>query len=157
CGLVNYATGQNQNQYQFPVKIDYTASPKNTMFARYMLSNNDTPIQYDPSNPLFTGSTTGQQNTIHSVVLGDTYVISPSVVSSTHIGAARGYNPRFIPSFHPPGDFGIPITPFIPAQMNLTITGGPTLGGGTSNPGYFNTLVYSGSEDLTIVHGKHQL
>ena len=157
CGLINYATGENQNQYQFPVKIDYTATPKNSLFARYMLSNNDTPIQWDPGNPLFTGSTTGQQNTIQSVVLGDTYVITPSIVSSTHIGADRGYNPRFIPTFHTPGDFGIPITPFIPAQMNLSITGGPALGGGTSNPGYFNTLVYSGSEDLTIIKGKHQL
>ena len=157
CGLINYATGENQNQYQVPVKVDYTASAKNSMFARYMISNNETPIQWDPNNPLFTGSTTGQQNTIQSVVLGDTYVINPSMVSSTHIGADRGYNPRFIPSFHTPGDFGIPITPFIPAQMNLSITGGPSLGGGTSNPGYFNTLVYSGSEDVTIIRGKHQL
>jgi hypothetical protein len=157
CGLFTYATGANQNQYQFPVKVDFDASAKNSLYARYMLSNNDTPIQWDPNNPLFTGSVTGQQNTIHSVVLGDTYVVSPSVVSSTHIGADRGFNPRFIPSFHTPGDFGIPITPFIPAQMTLNITGGPNLGGGASNPGYFNTLVYSGSEDLTIIRGKHQL
>ena len=31
-----------------------------------------------------------------------------------------------------------------------------TLAGGASNPGYFNTLDYSGSEDLTIIKGKHQ-
>src|SRR5205807_7272127 len=24
CGRINYATGANQNQYQFPVKVDYT-------------------------------------------------------------------------------------------------------------------------------------
>jgi Carboxypeptidase regulatory-like domain/TonB dependent receptor len=157
CGLFTYATGANQNQYQFPVKVDYTASAKNSLFARYMLSNNDTPIQWDPTNPLFTGSVTGQTNTIHSVVLGDTYVVNPSIVTSTHIGADRGFNPRFLPAFHTPGDYGIPITPFVPAMMTLSITGGPSLAGGASNPGYFNTLVYSGNEDVTIIRGKHQI
>ena len=157
CGLFNYATGANQNQYQFPVKVDFTASAKNTLFARYMLSNNDTPIQWDPHDPFFTGSVTGQTNTIHSVVLGDTYVFSPTIVSSTHIGADRGYNPRFLPAFQAPADFGIPITAFVPAMTTLNVTGGPNLAGGASNPGYFNTLVYSGNEDLTIILGKHQI
>jgi len=157
CGLFTYATGANQNQYQFPVKVDYTANAKQSLYARYMISNNDTPLQSDPNNLLFTGSQTGQTNTIHSVVLGDTYVISPSVVSSTHIGADRGISPRFLPPFKTPGDFGIPVTSFVPALLTLSITGGPNLGGGANNPGYFNTLVYSGSEDLTIIHGKHQL
>ena len=157
CGLITYATGENQNQYQIPVKVDFTASAKNTLYARYMLSNNDTPIQYDPGNPFFTGSTTGQTNTIHSVALGDTYVISPTIVSSTHIGMDRGINPRFLPAFQTPSAFGIPITPFVPSMMTLSITNGPNLAGGASNPGYFNTLVYSGSEDITIIRGKHQI
>jgi hypothetical protein len=157
CGLITYATGENQNQYQIPVKVDYTASAKNTLYARYMLSNNDTPIQWDPNNPFFTGSTTGQTNTIHSVALGETYVISPTVVASTHIGMDRGINPRFLPAFKTPSDFGIPITPFVPAMTTLSITNGPSLAGGASNPGYFNTLVYSGSEDLTVIRGKHQI
>ncbi len=156
CGLINYATGGNQNQYQIPIKIDYTINPKHSMFGRYMLSNNDTPLFYDPSNPLFTGSTTGQQNHIQSVVIGDTYLLSPTLVSSTHIAMNRGANPRFIPAFKTPADFGIPISSFIPAQMNLSVTNGVTLAGGASNPGYFNTLDYSASEDLTIVKGKHQ-
>src|SRR5262249_11749585 len=157
CGLFTYATGANQNQYQVPGKVDYTASTKNTLYARYMLSNNDTPIQWDPGNPFFTGSTTGQTNTIHSVVLGDTYVVSPTLVSSTHIGADRGINPRFLPAFRTPADFGIPITAFVPAMTTLSITGGPGLAGGASNPGYFNTLVYSANEDITIIRGKHQI
>jgi len=156
CGLVNYATGGNQQQYQVPVKIDYSFNAKHTIFGRYMLSNNDTPLFYDPSNPLFTGSTTGQTNTIHSVVLGDTYLVSQKVVSSAHIAMNRGVNPRFIPSFKTPADFGIPISSFIPAQMNLSVTNGVSLAGGASNPGYFNTLDYSASEDVTVVWGKHQ-
>jgi hypothetical protein len=156
CGLINYSTGGNQNQYQIPVKVDYSFSAKHSMFVRYMLSNNDTPLFYDPSNPLFTGSTTGQTNKIQSVVVGDTYVVSPTMVSNSHIAVNRGYNPRYIPAFKTPADFGIPISSFIPAQMNLSITNGVTLAGGASNPGYFNTLDYSGSEDVTLVRGKHQ-
>jgi hypothetical protein len=157
CGLINYSTGGNQRQYQIPVKVDYNISSKNSIFARYMLSNNYTPLFYDPNDPLFTGSTTGQSNNIQSTTIGDTYTISPSLISSAHLTANRSANPRFIPSFKTPADFGIPISAFIPAQMNLSITGGPALAGGASNPGYFNTLAYSGAEDLTYVVGKHQL
>ena len=135
CGLVNYATGGNQQQYQIPIKVDYTFNAKHSMFARYMLSNNDTPLFYDPSNPLFTGSTTGQKNNIHSVVLGETWVVNAKIVSSTHIAMNRGVNPRFIPAFKTPADFGIPISSFIPAQMNLSVTNGFNLAGGASNPG----------------------
>ncbi len=157
CGLIDYSTGGNQRQYQIPVKVDYNFNARHSMFARYMLSNNYTPLFYDPTDPLFTGSTTGQSNNIQSTVIGDSYTISPTLLSSTHITANRSANPRFIPSFQTPADFGIPITAFIPAQMNLAITGGPTLAGGASNPGYFNTLAYSGAEDLTLIRGKHQL
>src|SRR4029077_16859695 len=97
-----------------------------------------------------------QENNIESVVIGETYVISPSVVSSSHITMNRGANPRFIPAVKTPADFVIPITAVIPAQMNLSVTNGVTLAGGASNPGYFNTLDYSGSEDITIIKGKHQ-
>ena len=41
--------------------------------------------------------------------------------------------------------------------MNLSITGGPSLAGGASNPGYFNTLTYSGAEDMTLLRGRHQI
>ncbi|HVY92215.1 MAG TPA: TonB-dependent receptor, partial [Bryobacteraceae bacterium] len=157
CGLVNYSTGANQRQYQIPVKVDYVMSEKQTAYVRYMLSNNYTPLFYDPNNPLLTGSATGQENNIQSTVIGHTWTYSPTLIFSTHIAANRSLNPRFIPSFKTPSDFGIPITPIIPAQMNLNITGGFNLAGGASNPGYFNTLDYSGSEDVNLIRGKHQI
>jgi hypothetical protein len=157
CGLVNYSSGGNQRQYQIPAKVDYNLSDKHTMFVRYMLSNNYTPLFYDPSNPLFTGSTTGQSNNIQSTAVGDTYVFNPTFIMSTHITANRSLNPRFIPTFKTPADFGIPITAIIPAQMNLSVTNGVSLAGGASNPGYFNTLTYSGSADFTLIRGKHQI
>lgn len=157
CGLINYAAGGNQRQYQIPAKVDYTINAKQTIFVRYILSNNFTPLFYDPTNPLFTGSTTGQSNNIQSTAIGHTYTITPTFVSSAHLSANRSRNPRFIPSFKSPSDFGIPISSFIPAQTNLSVTNGVALAGGTSNPGYFNTLTYSGAEDMTLLVGKHQL
>lgn len=157
CGLVNYSTGANQRQYQIPVKVDYVISEKQNAYVRYMLSNNYTPLFYDPNNPLLTGSATGQSNNIQSTVIGHSYTYSPTLIFSSHIAANRSLNPRFIPAFRTPSDFGIPITPIIPAQMNLNITGGFNLAGGASNPGYFNTLTYSGSEDVNMIRGKHQI
>ena len=62
CGLINYATGGNQNQYQIPIKVDYTFNAKHSMFARYMLSNNFTPLFYDPSIRCSRAAQQGQQN-----------------------------------------------------------------------------------------------
>ncbi len=154
CGLFNYATGANQRQYQVPVKVDYNISQKQSAFVRYQLSNNYTPLFFDTTDPLFTGSTTGQSNNIQSTVIGHTYTITPTFVSSTHIGANRSLNPRFTPTFKTPADFGIPITAFVPASLNMAVTGGFNIG---QNPGYFNTLDYSGAEDLTWIKGKHQV
>jgi len=42
---------------------------------------------------------TGQKNRIDSLVLGETWVVNPKMVSSSHIAANRGLNPRFIPAF----------------------------------------------------------
>ncbi len=154
CGLFNYQTGANQRQYQIPVKVDYTINAKQSAFVRYQLSNNYTPLQYDPNNPLFTEGSTGQENNIQSTVVGYTYTISPTLVSSSHITANRGLNPRFTPAFKTPADFGIPITSFVPASLNMSVTGGFNLG---QNPGYFNTLTYSGAQDFTWVKGKHQV
>jgi hypothetical protein len=157
CGLINYATGGNQRQYQIPAKVDYLLSSRQSVFVRYMLSNNYTPLYYDPNDPIFTGSTTGQSNNIQSTAVGDTFTINPNFISSAHITANRSLNPRFIPTFRTPSSFGIPITPIIPGVTTLSITGGPSLAGGASNPGYFNTLTYSGSEDLTLIWRKHQI
>ena len=156
CGLINYQTGGNQQQYQIPIKVDYTISAKQSMFTRYMLSDNNTPLFYDQTDPLFTGSTTGQKNHIQSTVIGHTYIVNQNIVNNVTIGVNRGSNPRFIPAFKTPKDFGIPLSSFIPAQMNLSVTNGVTLAGGASNPGYFNTLDYSVSEGMSINWGKHQ-
>jgi len=43
--------------------MDYILSAKNTMFVRYMLSNNYTPLFYDPKDPLFTEARPGNRTT----------------------------------------------------------------------------------------------
>src|ERR1019366_782931 len=80
CGLITYATGGNQRQYQIPAKVDYALSSRQNLFVRYILSNNYTPLFYDPTNPIFTGSTTGQSNNIQSTAIGDTFTIKPNWV-----------------------------------------------------------------------------
>ena len=81
-----------------------------------------------------------------------------TLFSSTHIEANRSLNTRFIYDFAVPSQFGIPITAQIPGETTISVSNGFTTGGsGAANPGYFNTLTYSGAQDFTWVHGKHQL
>ena len=41
--------------------------------------------------------------------------------------------------------------------MSLSVTGGFGLGGGTTNPGYFNTTAWQFVDDVSYVRGKHQV
>ena len=158
CGQFYYASGANDRQYQIPVKLDYNINSSNSLFVRYQLSNNLTPTYVDPTDVLFTGATTGQLNNIQSTVIGENYTIRPTLFSSTHIEANRSLNTRFIYDFAVPAQFGIPITAQIPGETTISVSNGFTTGGsGAANPGYFNTLTYSGAQDFTWVHGKHQL
>ena len=40
--------------------------------------------------------------------------------------------------------------------MSFSVTGGPSVGGGTTNPGYFNSTQLQLVDDVSYVHGKHQ-
>jgi hypothetical protein len=158
CGLFFYSNGANQRQYQVVGKVDYTMSTRQSFFVRYMLSNNYTPLFVDPTDPLFTNNNTGQSNNIQATTVGHNFSITPNLFSSARIAANRSLNPRFLPAFKTPADFGIPLTPIIGGVTSISITNGFSTGGnGAANPGYFNTLTYSGGWDLTWVKGKHTI
>ena len=90
-------------------------------------------------------------------MIGDTLRDQP------HDHQQRPYHdePRRQPAVHPhfqdlPASSAFPLLlSFPPDELEYHRRIQPR--GGTSNPGYFNTLDYSGAEDLTIIQGKHQI
>jgi hypothetical protein len=156
CGRVNYAIGSNLREIQTIGRVDYQMTSKQSMFLRYLLSNNVQPIISDPAN-IFTFNATAQDNWAHSVVLGDNYVISPNTFSSTRLTMNLSRNDRYVLPFFSAADLGINVTSPVSHYVGLSVSGGISIGGGATNPGYFHTQTYGVSEDLTLVRGHHQL
>src|SRR5262249_37363322 len=46
---------------------------------------------------------------------------------------------------------------FVPNYMTLSVSGGFNIGGGTSTPSTFRTMFYQMADDVSLIHGTHQL
>jgi hypothetical protein len=163
CGSIETGTPLSENDLQAPLRLDYQLSDKQSLFARYLVTRQDSKIPYNinPHDLLTTGDGVGMDDLAQSLTLGDTYLISPNVVNSfrlfgNRIGARHpganyfspadagiqnfygGYVPNFTAIFLP-GDFSIGF----PANYSITDHVGIT------NFGF--------NDDVNIVRGGHQI
>src|SRR5437016_1716073 len=80
CGRTLYGLVANQDEDQVVAKIDYTISPKQSIFGRYMLGRFNTGSTYDGKNPLSI-NTYGYQDLDYGFNIGHTYLIGNNVVN----------------------------------------------------------------------------
>ncbi len=155
CGKIAVGTPNNSNQTDAVVKIDYQISAGHSIFGRYLPAQYSNPAFYDGKNAL-TLTKAGYTNRVQSFVLGDTYMIGGAIVSSLHLTVNRAYNKRVVPEYFSPTDLGAKVYSAWPKYTNLTVTGAFGTGGGTTNPGQYNTTTYQVAEDIDVVRGSHQ-
>jgi Carboxypeptidase regulatory-like domain len=157
CGHVLFGTPVHQNQLQAPVRIDYQVSPKQSVFARYMITRIETTIPYDLSHNILSTPGIGQDDTAQALALADTYLINTSTVNSfrisgTRVGAAtlgaKSFTPQdvgmnyysyygFVPIFMP----GIGFSTYFPANFSV---------------GYDTITNFGANDDLSLIRGSHQ-
>lgn len=156
CGRLQYGIPNNNTEHQGLVKLDYTINQSQSLFARYFYAVYDNPATYDGSNVL-TLSRTGQNNQVHSLVLGHNQVLSPSTLNSLHIAINRTFNDRPLPSFFSATDLGARVFSLVPGYVGVSVSGnGFSVGAGATNPGYFNSKGFQIADDLDLVRGAHQ-
>jgi Carboxypeptidase regulatory-like domain len=80
CGKIQYGIPTPNVEHQGIGRVDWQKSPKNAVFARWFVTNYAQPPYY--TNNLLTTATVGQAAQAQSIVAGDTYLISPTTVSS---------------------------------------------------------------------------
>jgi hypothetical protein len=93
-------------------------------------------------------------------VLGYNYTITPTTLAASHFTVNRTHGFRVVPNYFTPTDLGIQMHSLLPGFMGIAVgsgTGGFSLGGGATNPGYFNSTDFQGAEDLNFVRGSHQI
>ena len=157
CGRLQYGLLANNNEHQAIGKIDYTFNEKHTMYGRYFFADYASPNPFDGKNVLAM-SRVGQFNRAHSFVLGDTYLLSPNTIFSTHATLNRTRNNREVDEYFSPADLGIQVFSLKKGFTGVTVTGnGFAIGAGATNPGYFNSTNYQFAEDIDLIRGSHQI
>ena len=156
CGRLQYGIPNNNTEHQGLAKIDYTINQNSSLFARYFYAVYDNPATYDGSNVL-TLSRTGQNNQVHSLVLGHNQVLSASTLNSLHVTINKTLNDRPLPSFFSATDLGSKVSSLVPGYVGVSVTGnGFSIGAGGTNPGYFNSTGLQIADDIDLVRGAHQ-
>jgi len=156
CGRLQYGVPNNSTEHQNLSRADYTLSRTQSLFGRYLYAVYDNPATYDGANAL-TLSRTGQNNKVHSAVVGHNWILSPSMVNALHVTWNKTLNDRPMPAYFSPDDVGSTVIGAVPDFMGVTVTNGFNFGTGGTNPGYFNSNGFQIANDLDWLHGKHQL
>src|SRR5579864_6188246 len=141
CGTIQYGIPNNNREHQILGRIDDQLSDKHQFFGRYFIANYNNPVLYDASNVL-TANKTGVADQSQSFVLGDNYTFTPSTIASFHGTLNRTRGLRVVPNYFSPTDLAVQLVSQIPGFMGISVgsgTGGFSLGGGATNPGYFNS------------------
>jgi hypothetical protein len=165
CGAFKFSQNHNANENIVVGKVDFQQSARNSLFARYLIARLVTPTDYNGKD-LISVQQPNYTRQSQSFVLGDTYLISNSIVSSSHATFLRTYSVKSLQDFYSWGDQGVQglyiPSPTIPKISTLTVTGSFTLYtgsplGGKASPGKTNGMNYQLAQDFSMTHGAHQI
>jgi hypothetical protein len=146
-----------QDEDLITAKIDWQISTKHSFYGRYLDAKLDKRSTFDGKNPLSI-SFFGVQPRDYGFALGDTWLISPNVVSSLRVGANRTNVPKISDNYASWSSLGANITPLAGNIIGLNISGtGIVFGGGNASPGaQHNGPLWSALDDISWVKGSHE-
>ena len=157
----------HEDRLQVPVRIDYQVSDKQSIFGRYLATRIDTAVPFTlaPNDLLTTGGSGatqpigfGTDDLAQSITIGDTYVLSPTMVNSFRAYVNRvGANTPGATYFGPKAA-GINTFSYVPDYTYVSVQGGFTIGGANFTANSFDTVTNFGvNEDVNVVRGSHQI
>ncbi len=159
CGRVHFGYRTKVDEYQVVGKVDYQLSNKESLFGRYVATTYLRPPAYSlaPDN-LLTSQQGGLDDAAQSVILGDTYLISPTTVNTFRAAMNRVSVHRFNSDFFSPCDLGVKMyCGYTPHQSYFTVTNGFTVGFPTIIQTVSHSTTYQLSDAISMVRGSHQL
>ena len=157
CGRITYSRQTRPRELQAIGKMDYQWSQNHSIFGRYMATTYkyDPPFAAQPDNILVT-TLGGRDNLAQSFALGDTMVLSNTVVNNIRFAFNRTSVHRTHTDFFGVNDVGVNTYSYLDDYMLLGVSGGFSIGGGTENEATFKTNAFSVGDDLTMIRGNHQ-
>ncbi len=156
CGKILYKIPNNSHENQYIGRIDWTQSQRHSLFGRYFYTNDNNPAVYN-NNDLLLTQNPGVNDTVHSLVIGDSYTFTASAINAFHFTWIREHVNRGAAS-------GLPTI----QDIGLNVADSPGNFPQIGVTGFFNTFcgtcshaqVYTGSrqfaDDFDLVKGRHQ-
>jgi hypothetical protein len=157
CGLVSYSIPSKQSDNQFVARVDYTINARNNLFGRYFIDGYQAPAFFSPTNILIT-TQSGNIQRVQSFTLGEAFTISSKTVNTFHGTLLRRRNDRgYAPDDINATTLGVDLYQAEPNGLQLTTSNKFTIGGGTNSVSHFNDNTLSITDDVSMLHGKHQI
>ncbi len=158
CGKVQFGYLSNAEEGQPVGRIDWQQSEKSSIFGRFSGGTLNVSSTYDGKNPISI-NTFGVTDLAYQFAIGNTYLVSPNIVNSLRISAARTNVVKVNDDYATFKDFGADFTPLGGNVPSIAVTGGLgfTIGGGAANPGgSHNGPNPAISDDVSWIKGSHQ-
>jgi hypothetical protein len=161
CGQISYSRKTTPDEKQPIARVDVQLTQNHSLFGRYMLSTTfwEPAFGNSPDNILSSGGLAGsggRDNYSHSLAIGDTMVLSNTVVNNIRVSVNKTKVQRFHKEMFSPQDVGIKISSYLPNYVTITNTGAFALNTATESFAFYQPSTYSLSDDLTMVSGNHQ-
>ena len=162
CGRFIYGNPLHENQFQIPLRVDYQLNSKQTVFGRYMVTRiaRTTPYDLTPDDVLTTGIGLGRDDIAHSLIFGDTYLVSPNVVNAFRLSGTYMDSNALGANFFSPAEVGINTYSYIPKAVGMSVSGGFAVGTSSSGVGQTNQFshetLFGVNDDVSVVRGSHQ-
>jgi len=157
CGRISLSIPNTGDENQGVSRIDWQQSKKSTIFGRYFITDFTDPPIFDGQN-ILTTTKAGQLARNQSLVLGNTYTLSPRMVDSTHVTFNR------MAIFRGPADnvpnpaaLGINVPSPVANDLVLSLSNYFNVESGTATAGHFNNNSVHIANDFDWSRGKHQL
>jgi hypothetical protein len=153
-GTVKYSVPQPQDENQWIGRLDHTISSRQSVFARYFMSNYS-------SQAFFNGNLLNAINAAlidrnKTLTLGHNFTISPNITNALRVTGNRLAIQRTsaadLINFK---TLGANVTSPVPNFLYISVTGGFIAACGTCSPTHIVTNQLQAADDVSIVHGKH--
>ena len=154
CGLTLFGAITHENDHQAPVRIDYQINEKQTLFARYMITQQQLTVPFSLSKNPLDEAIPGFDDRAQSLALGHTYVLSATMVNSLRASVNRIAALKPGADMFGAPDVGINMYSYLPNYLQMVVTGNFTLGSTTKYAFDYQTS-FGANDDFSIVHGSH--
>lgn len=158
CGKVIYGPRSVYNSYQLLGRVDYQINEKNSLFVRYMNTayNQPSPVSLPGASPL-DATVAGHNQLATSATVGNTYLLSSTIVNSFRASFNRTASHTLGGSFFSGCDVGVQMYCYVPNETTISVPGSFTVGGPLSVNAILTPTTYEINDDVSFVHGAHQL